>query len=86
MHQCFHAVGTLVGKQVGGVRVAYAEDLDHTRQRCVGARLHVQGLYGQPNAINTDHGYIHLSHSRSYTRQKAAPSRGQFTVSVLAPL
>ena len=40
-HQNLHAVGPLVGKQVGRVRAGSAEDLDHTRQGRIGP-AHVQ--------------------------------------------
>ena len=52
------------------------KEFDDARQRCVGTGSHAQRLYGQPRAINVDHGTVYLSHSRIQALQEAALSRG----------
>ena len=48
VHQHLHAVGTLVGKEVGAVGMGCAEDGDDARQARVKAASHVQRLRGKP--------------------------------------
>ena len=62
MHQHLHAVGPLVGKQVGGVGVGCAEDGDYACQAGVNAASHVQGLCGEPHSINANHANTSRSH------------------------
>lgn len=83
MHQYFHAVGAPVGKQVGGVRVGGAKDLDDSGQGGVGACPHVHWHSCQPHRINSDH----ANHSRSQAAQASLSCIGHFTtILVLARL
>jgi hypothetical protein len=41
MHKYLHAVGTPIGKKVGGVRVGSTEDLNHQCQGRVNTGTHV---------------------------------------------
>ena len=63
------------------VRVRLAKDLDHARQRGLGAHAHVQGLYRQPPGVDPDH----FSNSRSHAAQSAAAEAGHATLIVVAP-
>jgi hypothetical protein len=81
MHQHLHAVGSLVRKEVGMVRVGLAEDLDHARQCGLGAHTHVQRLDCQPQGVHADH----CSNSRSQAAQPLAAEAGQLTVISVAP-
>ena len=54
MHEHLHAIGPAVGKQVGVVRVRRAEHLDHSAKSRIRARAHVQWLYCQPGAVDSN--------------------------------
>jgi hypothetical protein len=55
MHEHLHAIGPAVGKQVGVVGVRRAEHLDHSAKSRIRARTHVQWLYCQPDAVDSNH-------------------------------
>jgi hypothetical protein len=79
MHQYLHAVGASVGKEVSGMRMRCAKDLDYSGQGGVGAGAHVQGNRCQPYGVNPDH----ANHSRSHCAQEAPPCNGQLTTMVV---
>ena len=81
VHEHLHAVGAAVGEQVGVVRAGGAEDVDHARQRRLGAGAHVQRLDRQPHRVDADH----CSNSRIQAAQSLAAAIGQVTFTAVAP-
>jgi hypothetical protein len=79
MYQYFHAVGASVGKEIGGVRMGSAKDLNDSGQGGVGACTHVQGSRCKPYGVYPDL----ANHSRSHYSQEAPPCRGQLTMMVV---
>ena len=61
VHQHLEAVGTLVGEQVGMVRLRRTEDRHNAGQGRVCAGSHVQLFARQPDRVDSDY----RSHSRS---------------------
>jgi hypothetical protein len=57
------------------------KDVNHPRERRLGAGAHVQRLHGQPDRIDADH----RSSSRIQTAQASAASIGQATAMLVAP-
>lgn len=79
VHQDLQAGGGAVGKDIRMVRPSAAEDLNDTRQRCVGSSAHVHGFDTKPEGVDADH----RSQSRSQAAQAAAADAGQTTVTVV---
>ena len=73
MHEHLHAVGALVGKQIGVMRVGCAKDLNDTGQGGLGACTHVQRLGGHPDGIDADQ----RKSSKSHWAQAGAATAGQ---------
>jgi hypothetical protein len=79
MHQYFHAVGASVGKEIGGVGVSCAKDLDNSGQGGVGSCPHIHWHGCKPHRINSDH----ANHSRSQAAQALLSCSGHFTTTLV---
>lgn len=82
MHKHLDAIGPAVGKQVGVVGMRRAEHLDYSPQRRIRARPHVQWLYRQPGAVDSNHFRTDADHEAN----SLAADMGQVTVMTRPPL
>ena len=82
MHEHLHSIGPAVGKQVGVVRVRRTEYLDHSAQRRIRARPHVQWLHCQPGAVDANH----LRTDADQQANSLAADMGQVTLMTKPPL
>ena len=82
MHQHLHSVGAAVGEQVSVVGMRCTEHLDHSAKRRVRTRAHVQWLYCQPGAFDSNH----LRTDADQQAKSLAADMGQLTVMTRPPL
>jgi hypothetical protein len=82
VHENLHAIGPAVGKQIGVVGMRRTEHLDHSAKRRIRARPHVQWLYCQPSAVDTNH----LMTPADQQANSLAADMGQVMVMTRPPL
>lgn len=82
MHKHLHSVGAAVGEQVSVVRMRCTEHLNHPAKCRIRARAHVQWLYCQPGAVDSNH----LRTDADQQAKSLAADMGQVTVMTRPPL
>ncbi len=73
VHEHLHAVGTRIGKEVGGVRMGCTKCGYDSRQCCIGPCAHVHGGAGQPYGVDTDN----LSTAAVQLAMRCTPARSR---------
>jgi hypothetical protein len=81
MHQHLQAITALVGKEIGVMRLRFAEDPDDLGQDRFRSRSHVQQPGREPQGIDPDH----RSQSRNQAAQSPEACTGQSTLSAELP-
>nr|WP_232459960.1 hypothetical protein [Curvibacter sp. AEP1-3] len=82
VHQDLEPVGSSVGKHIGMVRLGCTEDGDYAGQRRVGSGAHIQWLYCQPGAVDSNH----LRSDADQQANSLAAEMGQVTAITKPPL